>query len=172
LYIKKCGNEINKNGECLNIIEIFAVRSNISIPFRYESDGISKIVLLLSYLITAFNNYTACIIIDDIDANLFEFLIGELLLMQEKYGKGQIVFTSQNLRPLETLNSESIVVTTTNTKNRFIKISNIKKTNNLRNVYLRSIELGGLQEQVYEETNHYEILHAFRKASKLFEESN
>ena len=75
-----------------------------------------------------------------------------------------------NLRALEKLNKESIIFTTTNPKNRYIKLANVKSNNNLRDFYLRVISLGGQKEDVYEETNTYEINYAFRRAGRLLDE--
>lgn len=81
-------------------------------------------------------------------------------------GKGQFVFTSHNLRALEILDKESLVFSTSNSKDRFIRITNIKSNNNLRNVYLCGIDLGGIDEHTYEETNSFEIAHALRAAGQ------
>lgn len=81
-----------------------------------------------------------------------------------------LIFTSHNLRALEKLNKESIIFTTTNPKNRYIKLANVKSNNNLRDFYLRVISLGGQKEDVYEEANTYEINYAFRKAGRLLDE--
>ena len=49
-------------------------------------------------------------------------------------------------------------------------MANVKSNNNLRDFYLRVISLGGQKEDVYEETNTYEINYAFRKAGRLLDE--
>ena len=46
-------------------------------------------------------------------------LLGELLRIMQNSGKGQLIFTSHNLYPLETLESNSIVFTTTNPSARY-----------------------------------------------------
>ena len=81
----------------------------------------------------------------------------------QKSGQGQLIFTSHNLRPLEMLNSSSIVFTTTNPENRYVRASNIKPSNNLRLRYFRDITLGSDGEELYQETNSIEIAHAMRK---------
>lgn len=45
--------------------------------------------------------------------------------MQEK-AKGQLIFTSHNLRPLEVLQNEFLIYTTVNPNNRYIKSVYIK----------------------------------------------
>ena len=55
---------------------------------------------------------------------------------------------------------------TANPDNRYIHMKNIKKTNNLRDLYLRSITLGGQNEVIYEETDSLSIAKAFRKAGR------
>ena len=89
-----------------------------------------------------------------------------LRIISEK-GKGQLIFTSHNLRPLETLDKGFIAFTTTNPLNRYIRMNNIKSSNNLRDFYFRDIVLGEQSEEVYDSTNNAEIAMAFRKAGEL-----
>ena len=170
LEIENLGNALSKNGGEIATIELFSIKNNIKVPLKYESEGIKKIISILSTLISMFNNPSTCLIVDELDAGIFEYLLGELLKIIEHRGKGQFIFTSHNLRPLETLSKESLVFSTANSKNRFIRITNSKNNNNLRNVYLRGVDLGGLEECIYEETNSFEITHAFRKAGEVFGE--
>lgn len=169
LEVIKLGNEISKDGEELVRIELMSIKNKVRIPLKYESEGIKKIISILSTLVSMFNNPSICLIVDELDAGIFEYLLGELLKIIEQRGKGQLIFTSHNLRALEMLDKESLVFSTTNPNNRFVRITNIKTNNNLRNVYLRGIDLGGLNECIYEETNSFEIAHAFRKAGECFE---
>jgi len=111
-----------------------------------------------------YNNASMCLIIDELDAGVYEYLLGELLSVFEKGAKGQLIFTSHNLRALEMINKSSIVFSTTNPSNRYIRLQNIKSNHNLRDMYLRSIVLGGQKEAIYEETDSVEIGRAFRRA--------
>ena len=86
--------------------------------------------------------------------------------MQEK-AKGQLIFTSHNLRPLEVLENEFLIYTTVNPENRYIKSAYIKNTQNTRLSYLRSIKLGGQKEKLYNETNIYEMELAMRRAGRV-----
>ena len=47
---------------------------------------------------------------------VFEYLLGEMLNIISEKGKGQLIFTSHNLRPLETIDKGFIAFTTTNPK--------------------------------------------------------
>ena len=61
---------------------------------------------------------------------------------------GQLVFTSHNLRILEMLPTrKNFVFSTTNRENRYITLKGVKMTNNLRDLYLRSIQIGGADER-------------------------
>ena len=170
LEINNLGNELSKNGKEVTRIQLLSIKKDIKIPLKYESEGIKKIISILSTLISMFNNPSICLIVDELDSGIFEYLLGELLKIIEEEGKGQFIFTSHNLRALEMLTKESLVFSTANPQNRFIRITNIKSNNNLRNVDLRSVDLGGLNECIYEETNSFEIAHAFRKAGEVFGE--
>ena len=127
------------------------------IPIRMESDGIIKIISILNALIQAFGNPSICLVIDELDAGIFEYMLGELLDIFGKSAKGQLIFTSHNLRALEMLDKESIMFSTVNPSNRYIHMKNVKDTNNLRSMYIRSITLGGQDEKIYEETDSLKI---------------
>ena len=134
------------------------------IPIRMESGGIIKIISILNALIQAFGNPSICLAIDELDAGIFEYMLGELLDIFQNSAKGQLIFTSHNLRALEMLDKESIMFSTTNPENRYIHMKNVKGSNNLRSMYIRSITLGGQDEIIYEGTDSLEIARAFRKA--------
>ena len=117
-------------------------------------------------MIQAFSDPSICLAIDELDAGIFEYILGELLQIFDESAKGQLIFTSHNLRALEMLEKESIMFSTTNSSNQYIHMKNIKQSNNLRDVYLRSITLGGQKEEIYKETSSLKIARAFRKAGR------
>ena len=102
------------------------------IPIRMESEGIIKIVSILNVLIQAFGHPSICLVIDELDAGIFEYMLGDLLDIFRKSAKGQLIFTSHNLRALEMLDKESIMFSTVNPYNRYIHMKNVKESNNLR----------------------------------------
>jgi AAA15 family ATPase/GTPase len=169
LDVKQYGEEVQKDGTTGYSIELMSKRNHVSIPIKYESDGIKKIISILSALIAMFNNESICVAVDELDAGIFEYLLGEILKVIKDSGQGQLIFTSHNLRPLEVLDKKSIYFTTTNPNQRYIQFSNIKSNNNLRDMYLRTIDLGGQKECVYKETSEYDIGRAFRMAGKVYE---
>ncbi len=162
IKIKEYGEELDENGDPVIKIELLAERGEIKISLRYESDGIKKIISILSALIAMYNKPGICLAVDELDAGIFEYLLGEILEIIQDRAKGQLVFTSHNLRPLEKLNKESLIFTTTNPQNRYIRFTNVKETNNLRSFYYRAINLGGQEEEIYEQTEKYRIARSFR----------
>lgn len=166
VIIKNLGLQFNEKSEEVMRFQLFSNNGNNEFPLRYESDGIKKIISILSSLIVVYNDPSYCLVIDELDAGIFEYLLGELLEIVSKFGKGQLIFTSHNLRPLEILDKDSLIFTTTNRKNNYIKITNIKPSNNIRNVYMRNVMLGSDNDEksLYKETDNYEIRKAFRKA--------
>lgn len=160
------GEQLLENGSAGHKVELVSNHGAITIPLRYESEGIKKIISVLNVLMRAYNDPSTCLLIDELDSGISEYLLGELLLVFEKGAKGQLIFTSHNLRPLEMLNKNSIIFSTTNPKNRYIHLKNVKTNNNLRDMYLRSILLGGQKEEIYDETDSVEIGRAFRHAGK------
>ncbi len=109
------------------------------IPLIHESNGIKKIISILSGLIEAYSNEGCLIAIDEIDSGVFEYLLGELIYAFDNFSNGQLMFTSHNLRILEKINYKSIFFTTTNPKEVFIQLTNVKGHNNLRDLYYRLI---------------------------------
>ena len=144
-----------------------SLKNGKEIPLEYESEGIKKIISILQLLIFVYNQQSITVAIDELDSGIFEYLLGELLRIISEKGKGQLIFTSHNLRPLETLDKGFIAFTTTNPLNRYIRMNNIKSSNNLRDFYFRDIVLGEQSEEVYDSTNNAEIAMAFRKAGEL-----
>lgn len=141
------------------------------LPLKYESEGIKKITSILHLLIAAYNNPSITLAIDELDSGIFEYLLGELLRVIQNSGKGQLIFTSHNLYPLETLKSRSIVFTTTNANDRYTRFKNVGNTSNLRSMYLREVVLGGNDDvTLYEDTSMSEIAHAMRIVNKRMED--
>lgn len=167
LEIRDYGKQALDSGEDGWKVELMSVRSGKKpIPIRMESEGIIKIVSILNVLIQAFGNPSICLVIDELDSGIFEYMLGELLDIFEKSAKGQLIFTSHNLRALEMLDRDSIMFSTVNPNNRYIHMKNVKDSNNLRSLYIRSITLGGQEENIYDETDSLKIARAFRKAGR------
>ncbi len=162
------GMAMTKDGKIAKQIQLMSLKNNREIPFCYESEGIKKIVSVLQLLIVVYNNPSVTVAIDELDGGIFEYLLGEMLNIISEKGKGQLIFTSHNLRPLETIDKGFIAFTTTNPKMRYIRLTNVKGTNNLRDFYYRDIVLGEQSEQVYNPTNNFEIALAFREAGEAF----
>ena len=172
VQVVNLGKQTTQDGQEGVNIELVSVRNQRRIPLRYESDGIKKIISILHLLIAMHNNASMTLAVDELDAGVYEYLLGEILKVIHDTGKGQLIFTSHNLRPLETLIKNSILFTTTNPKNRYMRLANIKTNNNLRDVYYHDIILGGQKESIYEPTNRYAISHSFRLAGDVGDEGN
>lgn len=110
-----------------------------SYPLQHESTGTKKIVSLISSYISAYEDPSLLFVVDEFDFGLHEYLIQILLEVFKNSGKGQLLFTSHNLRPLEILDKESIVFTTIDPNNRFYRFNNIREKNNLRDCYYDEI---------------------------------
>lgn len=168
---KDYGPVLHDNGEQLYRFELISIRDGgIPIPIRMESEGIIKIISILNALIHAYSNPSICLAIDELDSGIFEYMLGELLDIFHQGAKGQMIFTSHNLRALEMLNVENVVFSTANEKKRYVHMTNIRDTNNFRNAYIRAITLGGQSEKLYSETNSLKIARAFRQAGRKLRE--
>ena len=164
--VKDLGSLVLPDGERGNRIQLMSNRNNKEIPLKYESEGIKKIISILQLLIVVYNQPSITVAVDELDAGVFEYLLGELLRIIAEKGKGQLIFTSHNLRPLETLDRGFIAFSTTNPNHRYIRMANVKDNNNLRDFYYRDIMLGEQDEELYEPTHNAEISLAFREAGE------
>ena len=168
IKVSELGKQLFPDNSLGYNIELVAIKNNKEIPLKNESEGIRRIYSILHLLINMFNSPSMTIVIDELDSCIFEYLLGELTSIIAESGKGQLVFTSHNLRPLETIDKRYLYFTTTNPDNRFIKLKHIKPNNNLRDVYFRDITLGGQDEQIYDETNNISISLAFKQAGDYY----
>jgi hypothetical protein len=109
-------------------------------------------------------------VVDEFDSGVFENLLGQILSVLDNSAKGQILFTSHNLRPLEVLNYKRIYFTTVNSENRYVKLHNVKTTNNVRDFYYRSLKVGGQSEELSDETEASKISASLYKGGELFKE--
>ena len=172
IALKKIGSKLLPNGTVGVVVQLVSCKNAQEIPLKYESEGIKKIISVLHLLIEVFNKPSTTVAIDELDSGLFEYLLGELLQIIADRGQGQLIFTSHNLRPLETLNRDMIAFTTTNPDKRYIRLRNVKSNNNLRDFYYRGIVLGGQVEEVYSRTNNSDISHAFMAVGELMNEES
>lgn len=164
--IKRYEDKLNQ--ELVEFV-LYSKNGDIELPLKYESQGIKKIISILNSMILVYHNPSFLLIVDDLDIGIFEYLLGEILDILHKYGKGQLIFTSHNLRPLEVLKEENLIFTTTNKEDNYTRFSKVKVSSNIRNIYMKSIMLGHKgKDDLYLETDIYEIKKAFRKAERGF----
>lgn len=161
---KEISQTLSKDGEPATVTMLTAYRDGKELPLRDESDGVRKIISVLSLIIAAFNQKSVTVAIDEFDAGIFEYLLGEILQALEESGRGQFIFTSHNLRPLEVIDKKFLYFTTTNPNNRYIRLKNISATNNLRDTYFREIILCEQEEEIYNKTKRFKIIAALKKA--------
>ena len=169
IKVYELDTELSKDSKPGKRLQLMSERNGKEIPLKYESEGIKKIVSILQLLIVVYNSESITLAVDELDAGIFEYLLGELLKVISEKGKGQLIFTSHNLRPLETIDKGFIAFTTVNPENRYIRFVNVKGNNNLRDFYYRDITLGEQTEPVYDPTNNYEIMLALKEAGKTYD---
>lgn len=165
--VVKLGERLTEDSIVFVDFQVISHKNSKEIPLQYESDGIKKIVSVLHLLIGVYNQNSLTVAIDELDAGIFEYLLGELLYVISEKGKGQLIFTSHNLRPLETLDRGFVAFTTTDPNERYVRITNLKNNNNLRATYYRNIILEDGSAQYYDATNNHKIAFAFRKAGRI-----
>lgn len=151
------GTTMSENGNEVQLFDLVSVRNGVPLPLIYESDGIRRIISFMSFFIAAYNNPSFTVAIDEIDSGIFEYMLGELLSIMKDSAKGQLIFTSHNLRPLEVLPYKNLLFTTINPNRRFSKLDGISGNNNLRDSYFRSIILGDGENAFYDSTDSFNI---------------
>lgn len=167
IEIVKKNEEKNKNGINMVQVEVYSNRNGNKFLTKYESEGIKRIVSLLNYLIYLYNNPGVCLVVDELDAGIFEYLLGELIGVLSEEAKGQLIFTSHNLRIMEKLDKKNIICSTINPNNRYISLKGIEKNHNKRDFYIRTLVLGGQKENLYDDTELQDIGYSFEKAGNI-----
>ena len=166
--IRQLGSQMMRDGSAGIRIGLVSYKAGKEISLQYESEGIKKIIAILQLLIAVYNDNSITVAIDELDAGVFEYLLGEILRIISEKGKGQLVFTSHNLRPLETIDTGFVAFTTTDPSDRYMRIKPSGRTKNLRDYYYRDIVLGENEGRVYVPTRNSEIALAFREAGELY----
>ena len=68
----KTNEEKNKDGINIVQVEVYSNRDGKRFLTKYESEDIKRIVSLLNYLISLYNNPSVCLVVDELDSGIFE----------------------------------------------------------------------------------------------------
>lgn len=159
--------DVDGAGEAGARVFLYSSRDGVRIPFWAESEGIRRIVGILSLLVRMFNETDTCIAIDEIDSCIFEVLLGDILRVLAQRGRGQLVFTAHNLRVLEVLDHKSIVFSTADPDNRFVQVANVRAGNNLRDMYIRSVSLDAENTRLAQKVKTAHVAVALSRAGRV-----
>lgn len=116
--------------------QVFTKKDGLEIPIKFESLGIKKLISLVNVLVLVYINPCVLIIVDEFDSSLHECVLHNFLKAFKEGGKGQLLFTSNNLYPMELLEKSQCCFTTVNAENRYVKLKYVRPNNNLRSLYL------------------------------------
>lgn len=94
------GEQLLENGAKANRIQLVSLKNKKAIPLRFESEGIKTIISVLQLLIVVYNQPSITVAIDELDAGIFEYLLGELLRIISEI---RIILRKVILRKLSTL---------------------------------------------------------------------
>ena len=128
-------------GEELKIgVNIYVEKDGRKLLLDQESTGIIKLVSLLSIILYYIKDKEAIVAIDEFDIHIFEYLLALFLEKISLYAKGQLIFTADNLLPMEKLDKESIIISTKDEEKgvKYVYLKGASLTTNLRQKYLRS----------------------------------
>lgn len=165
IELRVAGEELDREGRKIASVQLVSMKNAQEIPLQYESDGIKKIISILHLLISVYNQKSVVVAIDELDSGIFEYLLGELLRIISEHGQGELIFTANNLRVLETVDKHCIAFTSANPANCYTRLKNVKESNNLRSLYLRNLLLNsGERTMLCQLEDNSEITRAFRMA--------
>ncbi len=164
IKLERISEEIDKEGVKTVKVNAYSIRNNKKFLTKYESEGIKRIISLLNYIISVYNHPEICLVIDELDSGIFEYLLGDLLETLFEGTKGQLIFTSHNLRVLERLSTKNIVCSTANPDNRYVTLKGVGANNNNRDFYIRALTLGGQDEELYDNQELQSLDYALRKS--------
>jgi len=152
--ISSNSEDVQKITNKASFILVAKRKDEFPVPLIDESNGIKKIISLISGLLETFNNEGVLMAVDELDSGVFEYLLGELVYTFANFSKGQLIFTSHNLRALEKLNYKNIFFTTTNENKTYTQLINVRPSNNLRDLYYKCIA----NENFKTEDNFYDLI--------------
>lgn len=150
--------------------ELVSIRNGKKLPLTLESNGIKSLFAIASLLVTAYNDESITVAIDEFDSGIFEYLLGDILEIYKESGKGLFIFTSHNLRPLEILGKNNIYFTTDDLDNKFVKFPYLQPGSNFRNQYIRALFLGTDDNKFNFNIKKGDIRKAFLKAVEAYNE--
>lgn len=150
--------------------ELISIRHGTKLPLSLESNGIKSLFAIASLLVTAYNDETITIAIDEFDSGVFEYLLGSILEIYKEGGKGLFIFTSHNLRPLEILGKNNIYFTSEDDSNIYIKYPYLQPGSNFRNQYIHSLYLGTKEDKISYDVKKGDIRKAFLTAVRAYNE--
>lgn len=146
------GKYLNEDDYKIVRIRLYSQRDGRKCLTKFESDGVKRLFSIVYDLVEVFNDERHCLVVDDLDYGVYEYLLGELVETLEQKAKGQVIFTTHNYRTLEKLPIQNFVTTTMNEKNKYIRLKKDGGTNG-RDIYIRALTLGGQKEEIYREND-------------------
>lgn len=164
LGLQVIGSHLNRKNEVVAECELVSHKNEENIPLSKESVGIKKLLSITSLFLQSFHHPSSMIVIDDLDTCIFEYLLGEVLRIMMRQGKGQFLFTAHNLRVLEVLDQNQVIFTTTNNENRYVYLTHVRKNENLRQYYIRNILIDEQKETLYDYIPNFDIAIVFLEA--------
>lgn len=155
LKVRNMGSTVLPDGSTANEVALMSVRDGVEVPLMHESEGVTRIVGMLAYLIRAYNDPDVLVTIDELDGGVFEYLLGEMLHEFSRNAQGQLIFTAHNLRPMERMDfpQKTIVLSTLDPDRRFIPYMTVGRTNNPRRQYIQALQSGGKVADLYKCTS-------------------
>ncbi|MBU3811065.1 MAG: ATP-binding protein [Candidatus Niameybacter stercoravium] len=149
--------------------QVVSVRTGRKVPLKYESEGIKKLITILSVLIAVYNRRNICMIVDDLDNRVFEPLLNQLIEIFTSGMEGQLVFTAQSLSTLEKLDKDRVIFTTLNEGNKYIYLEKMSRKKNMRENYLKELHLEAQKEILYASSDNDMLRETLRNAGRMHE---
>lgn len=148
VIVERYKERLSASNELEISIAIYVEEEDKRIPIEYESTGIVKLISILSSITSLITTENSFVLIDELDAHVFEYLLSIIVDSLKGRIKGTLIFTSHNLTLFESLSKENILVASKNQDNNveFNRFKNISQTTNIRDVYIRLQNYGDKQD--------------------------
>lgn len=170
LQIEQLDEVTDKDGYKWISYEAMANRNGVAYSLVCESEGIKRLISVISVLIAFVTHCQTVLIIDEFDAGIFEFLFGEMIEALHETGRGQLIFTAHNLRGLEVLPYKQVFFSTLNPSNVYERQNSVMQNNNKRTTYFRNLVLGKEKGEVLGDLPSVAKLKSSFRKSRRFDE--
>lgn len=141
--------------------QLFTKKEMKELPFSNESQGTLKIFALTDLIYKVYKDPSFCLVIDDFEKGINEYLFGQIVMTLMKGAKGQLIFASNNFKPLEFLSYRNMKFTKYDGLENYTYLHGKSSDKNAKVYYLEEIDKGA--DQLFKLTSIITMAEALRR---------